>query len=259
LIDIQNQYMSVPKPSVPLPYAQAAKSPEFRGRVSTINAPSTISTITRDNKRRLDQNIAQEDAESIRVDKLKKNQFVDKKLQGLLFQQSMTGDFLKKAPSISQLRKENPNLVAQYSKDYEKNKRVVDFTARAGDVFMKDFKKLVGDKKFEEIETTAAWNPARMVPKMMSSAVFDVVDFEDLLQAGQAIKIRDGQLWMNGEPIGEEFTTEKGKKSAKAADITASLLGSAPTYVGLSKGLTKLITKGAASLVPIASRYKLIA
>ena len=256
LIDQQNAFLGGKQKNVPLPYIPASKNPSFRGQVASINTPQTIGNLTEFQKKQMverDKREAQEAVTQIAQEKLTKDKFINKKLQGLQYTQSLTGSGAM--TPLPELKKQNSALVKQYSDMYDKNKRVASFTSKAGDVFVRDLKKFIGNEKYEELEVTEAWNPARVVPKMMSAAAFDVIDFEDLLQTGKNLKVRDGQLWLNGEPVGEEFTTEKGKKSAQKADIAAALLGSAPTYVGFSKGLAKLITKGAVSKVPSVQKF----
>lgn len=253
LTQLQNQYLGTNKPSTPLPYVQAMKSPEFRGAQSALQAPATISSISKQEQARNASKQKMEDAQSVVANMWKKGAFVESKLKGLQYTQSLTGS--GKMIPLPQLKKENPGLVKQYSLEFDKSKRVADFVRRTDQVFVRDMKKFLGEDKYSQLESSEAWNPARVVPKMMSAAAFDVIDFEDLLQTGKNLKVRDGQLWLNGEPVGEEFTTEKGKKSAQKADIAAALLGSAPTYVGLSKGLAKLITKGAVSKVPSIQKF----
>ena len=76
-----------------------------------------------------------------------------------------------------------------------------------------------------------AISPERTIPTMLQAMTLDIIPFTEVQNIGQDVYVKDGKVFYRGFQIDDEFKTPEGKMAAAGADITATILGTIPTYM----------------------------
>ena len=214
--------------------------------------PAELSAMTPEQKKKSAiLNIA-EDFQSKLKAGWEKDSWVKKSLSG----NALGNDFMKKnGPkgamdmSYEDLKKNYPKIIAKKEEEYEKLQVEVGYMAYMDQLLNKDLKRVVGEKRLGELETSSA---VKSMPiDALNAMTLNTVNFEDIVNVGKDSYFKKGVFYYKGFPVGEEMITQEGKDAKVATSTVASLIGSAPTYVGISKALGAGV-----KLMAAAKQYK---
>jgi len=141
--------------------------------------------------------------------------------------------------SLDDIAQEYPDIVKRATEDYEKAKRVSAFLGTVAGAFDESITTFLGEDAVKEGEVSYAISPERTIPQLLESLTLDIIPFKDIQNMGSDVYFKDGLMYYRGFAIDNEFLTKEGAQAAAGADLTATILGSIPTYMGIAGGIKK--------------------
>ena len=148
--------------------------------------------------------------------------------------------------SYSDLESKYPEEFKSAQEALNKDKRQATFLGQVADGFSRSIEQQVGVDEVTRREVGQSVDPANTIGGFVSGSTLGLSEAFKGKGKGKGVTTKGGNMYYNGQPVGSEFSTDKGAKASAQAKGAASLLGAFPAYGGIAKGVRAGISGAAA-------------